>query len=432
MQIRKLIIMLIYSFSFGENLEDLVNIAMENSYKLKNYEHIIISKKYVIEQAKDAYFPSLSLFSSASKDKYDQVYPFRTYNIDAQDIKYGAEIKQNIFNAKIFSAIKDAKLKEEVVKFEKDSFTLELYQDVIIAYFELLRDKENLNYYTLRKESFKKVLENIEEKAKYKYSTATDLSQAQSNYSIAENDYIKAKLRYENSVKKLQILLNTSDISFDVNKKISNNLDEIIKTLVLPYESYKSKLENNPTIKSATLYTKIAKNEIDNRKYERYPTLTLNATYYDTDSQDDSTYEKNRFRTTLNLNIDLYKGGAISDRISEAQELYIAAKYDYEDKKHLLELDFNKNWDNLQSSLKIVNSDKDNIAKTSEYLKKAEESFKYKLISLSDYYTAQNDYFQSLINLKNDNLNLIYYYISLLAKTSELKEKVKELESFID
>jgi len=429
MQIKKLLLIFISTFTFGQNIENIVNIAIKNDYKLKNFEHTILSKKYLIKQAKDRFFPSFSLFSSISKDTYDQVYPYRTYNIDTTTIRYGADITQNIFDAKIFSSIKDAKLRKKAALLEKESYLLNLYQNVIVTYFEVLVNKENLKYYDLRRENFKKILQNISQKAKYGYSLSTDLSQAKSNYSIAKNDYIKAMRIYENSLRKLQILLNSNKPIY-VDKKISNKIDTIIKKLLLSYNDYKKRLDNNPTIQSTLLYTKIAKNNIKSKIYKRYPTLNLDTTYYDTTSDSNSVYEKNRFRITLNLNIDLYKGGSISDEISEAKELYIAAKYDYKAKINSLELDFNKNWDNLQTSLKVIKSDKENIIKTRDYLKRAKESFKYKMISLSDYYEAQNNYYKSLINFENDKLNLTYYYISLLAKTAKLKDKIKDIESF--
>lgn len=430
MQIRKLLIILLCSVAFGQNIEDIVNIAVKNSYKLKSYKHTITSKKYVLKEAKDAYYPSASLFASISKQRYDQVYPSKNYKVNSQNIKYGVDVKQNLYNAKIFASIKDAKLRRRVTQLEKESYLLNQYRDVIAAYFEVLVNRENLKYYRLRKDSFQNILKNIKEQVKYKYLTGIDLSQAQSNYSIAKNDYIKTKFGYKNSIRKLQILVNSNQ-SFHFNGKISDALDKKIKHLLSSYKSYKTKLKDNPTIKSAALYTKIARNEINNRKYDRYPTLTLDGTYSNTHARHTSIYEKNNFRVSLNLNMKLYEGGAINDKISEAKELYIASQFDYRSKKRSLELDFNKNWDNLQTSLEVVKSDKQNIVKTKDYLRKAKKSFEYKLIALSDYYRAQNNYYQSLISFENDKLNLIYYYISLLSETGELKKRVREMRSFI-
>jgi outer membrane protein TolC len=107
-----------------------------------------------------------------------------------------------------------------------------------------------------------------------------------------------------------------------------------------------------------------------------------------------------------------------------------AEKAEYQ--KNSLEMDFNKNWVNLQNTLEIVKSDTEKITETKEYLARAKESYKYKLITLSDYYKAENDYFEALINSQNDKLNLVYYYITLLAQTNELKKEVKRLKLLLN
>lgn len=429
MLIKKLYPFIFLSFVYGENLNEIINIAIKNNYKLKSYQYNINAKEYVIKQAKDDYMPSVSFYSSFTREKYKEKYPTKTYKTNDKIIEYGININQTIFDAKIFSRIKDSKLRKKLTILEKDSFLLNLYQNVLITYFEVITNKKNLEYYKLKKENYKKILENILEKAKFNYATKTDLSQAKSNYSIAINDYIKAKSKYQNSIKKLKLLLLTNK-KINVNGYIKDNIDEILKTFILSYEEYKKRLNNNPSLKSALLYMKIAKNEINSRKYNKYPTLNMSFGYSNQNTKDTAPIKHEyKFNITLNMNLFNKK---INDSILEAKELYFAASNDYEYRKNSLEMDFNKNWDNLQNTLEIVKSDKEKINETKEYLLRAKESYKYKLITLSDYYKAENDYFEALINFQNDKLNLVYYYITLLGQINELKEKIEKLKLLIN
>jgi len=429
MLIKKLFPVLLFSLINAQNLEEILNIAKENNYKLKSYNHIINSKEYVIKQSKDSYYPTVSLYSYFSKEKYKEKYPTRTIKVNDSTFTYGINIKQNLYNPKIFASIKDAELKKEIVISERDSFLLDLYQNVLIAYFEAVANKKALKYYKIKKENYKKILANILAKKKYNYATNTQLAQAKSNYAIALNEYIKAKLTYENSIKKLKLLLLTNK-DLNINGNINDNVDNLIKNSLLSYEKYKANLKNNPTIKNAFLYMKASKNELQNRKYSKYPTLDLTGSYSNSNAKDTGSI-KHHYKISINFNMNLYNKQT-NDSILEAKELYFASLNDYKYKINSLEMDFSKNWNNLQTDLEIVKSDKEKIIQTKEYLLQSEESFKYKLISLTDYYQAENDYFNALINFEKDKFNLIYYYITILAQTNELKEKVKILKLFLN
>jgi outer membrane protein len=429
MLIKKLFPFLFLSFIYADSLNEVVDTALKNNYKLKSYQYTIHSKEYAVQQAKDGYFPSLSVYSSFTKEKYKEKYPTRTYKINDKITRYGVNIKQTLFDAKIFANIKDTKLRKNITISQKDSFLLNLYQNVLITYFEVIVNKRNLKFYTIKKDNYEKILENISEKAKYHYTTKTDVSQAKSNYSIAINDYIKAKSKYQNSLRQLKLLLLTNkDINID--GEINNNIHNILKSFLLSYDEYKAKLNNNPSIKIAALNMKVAKNEINNRKYNKYPTIDVSAGY-STENTSDSVPTKDDYKISINLNMNLYNK-KINDAVLEAKELYLAALNDYEYQKNSLEMDFNKNWVNLQNTLEIVKSDTEKITETKEYLARAKESYKYKLITLSDYYKAENDYFEALINSQNDKLNLVYYYITLLAQTNELKKEVKRLKLLLN
>ncbi len=429
MPTKKLLPLLIFSLAYSQDLENVLNTAIKNNYKIKSYEHTIKSKEYAIKKAKDQLYPSVSVYASFTREKYEEEYPYATYKTNDKITTYGISLKQNIYNPKIFAQIKDAKLKKKIAFLDKEAFTLNLYQNVLNTYFEIITNKQCLIFYKKRKENYKKILQDIEERVKYKYATITDLTQAKSNYYISVNDYIRAKAQYENSIKKLQLLLLTQK-TINIPYITKDNIDELIKKMMLPYEKYKKMLNNNPTVKQAKIYVEISKNQIKANKYNLYPNITLNAGYSNSNSTD-SVPKKHDYKASINFNLNLYNGGAIRDSISEAKQLYLSAINDYEYQKNSLELDLNKNWGNLLNYLEIVKSDKQKIIQTKDYLQKAKESYKYKLITLSDYYKAENDYFQALINFEKDKFNLLYYYTAILSETGLIKKEIKKFNYFL-
>lgn len=417
------------SCSFSFNLENILNKALINNYKIKSYNHKIKAQDYYIKQTKSALYPSINLYSSLNYERYTEDYPNYKYSIPVKDKSkiYGISIKQVIFDKSIFPNVKNAYLKKEITHIEKESFILNLSQKVLSTYFTVLINKENLTYKKLKKENYLKILKEIEEKYKYNFATKTDVIQAKSNYASAINEYIKAKVSYENSIENLKILLLTTK-PLNINGKIKDNIDDIIKNSIIITD--KEKILNNPSLKEDKIYIKIAKNNINNNKAGNYPTVYLNSNYYN-EIHNKTTSDKNHFKVSLNLNWNIYSGGKTENSIKEAKELLLSAINDFNYKKTTLQLDFNENWTNLQNNLEILKSDKEKIQKTKEYLLRAEESLKYKTISLTDFYIAQNNYYQSLIDFNNDKLNTIIYYIRLLADINEIKEKIKILDSFI-
>lgn len=422
-------ILIFFSFSLSYDLNDLLNQALKNNYKIKSYNYNITSKKYDIKRAKSKYYPSLNIYSSVTYEHYKEKYP-QGYERNLHDTSttYGINLKQILFDKSIYPNIENSKFQKEATILEKNIFISNLYQNILYTYFQILTSKENLYYEKLKKENYLNILKEITAKYKYNFATKTDVVQAKSNYVSSINEYLKSKISYENYLTNLKILLLTTK-PIKINGRLKNNIGDIIKNSINIED--KTKIIHNPSLKESKLYINIAKNNINNNKANYYPTVYASADLYQTNSKESISDEKH-VKVSINLNWNLYAGGDTKNSVESAKALYLAAINDFNYKKINLELDFNENWTNLKNNLEILQSDKEKINKTKEYLLRAQESLKYKTISLTDYYLAQNNYYQSLIEFNNDKLNTISYYIKLLGDINEIEGKIKILNSFIN
>lgn len=430
MQIKNITLLFcFFSFSFSYDLNNLLNTALKSNYKIKSYIHNINSKNYDIKKAKSKYLPSLNLYSYATYEHYKEKYP-NGYETTLHDktITYGINIKQILFDKSIFPNIKNSEYQKDVTKLEKKIFISNLEENILSNYFQILTSKENLYYKKLKKENYLKILQEIQAKYKYSFATKTDVIQAKSNYVSAINEYLKAKVSYENYITNLKLLLLTIK-PIKIEGKINNNIATIIKNSIFLKD--KNKISNNPSLKESQLYIKIAKNTINANRANYYPNISVNSDFYQTNSEN-SISDKDHFKISLNLNWNLYAGGETKNNVESTKELYLAAINDFNYQKITLELNFNENWTNLQNNLELLKSDKEKINKAKEYLLRAQESLKYKTISLTDYYLAQNDYYQALINYNNDKLITISYYLKILQDINEIEKKINILNSFIN
>ena len=425
MRISFFIVLFFYTFLSAESLYTISRYAIEQNYKIKSYEHNIKAKKYLLEQAKDNFYPYVSANGSYGVDRYHYNYPQEVINYDSKVLSYSLIVKQPLYQPKIYALIKDSKLKLKYAKLQKEAFSQEFLKEIATTYIDLLSNLAISKLYKKRSENYEEIVNEIKEKREVRFATESDFLQAMANLASARNDYIYSKLSYKNYLRKLEYLIQKK---ISLEKDVS--LKDSVETIASLIKRYNYTIIDNPKVKLYKLNKDIAKNEIKTRQYEKYPTLNFTMSYSDTDSSDAITRRGN-FRAFIELNVPIYNAVA-NDAKKEAYELFQAANYDYLDIINTLKIDYEKSIFDLHSYEEMLKKDKESIKSAKLFLEKAELGYSSRLISLSELYKAKNDYYYSLIEYEKHKAMLLKSYIEFLYVTGNINlTKMKEIEAYI-
>jgi len=405
-------------FLNAQTLYDLSKTGLKQSFKIKSYNHQLKAKKHTYNQSKDNYLPSVSLNGSYSLDKYKYEYPKTTIQYNSKVLSYALQIRQPVYQPKIFAMMKDSKLKMEYSKYQLQVYTQQFLKQIALTYIDMITKNNIQKIYYERLENFSNIKDEIAQKEKIHFATKTDLLQASVKYINANTDYMHAKLAYNNNLKTLQYLTHTTIYkdSFYINDNIEFNV------------SNKENFQNNPNIKLAKINMKIAKNNIKSNSYQKYPTIDLVGSYSNSNSSDSIT-KKDEYTASLQINVPLYNA-SVNDAEKSAMELYESAKYDYLEELNSLKISFQTALFNLNRYKEVIKKDKEIIKNSELFLKKQIISYNNKLISLSDLYSAQNDVYYSQIQYYNDKAELLKNYINILFTQGNLTlDNIKYIQS---
>ena len=418
------LLMLGLSTLFSQTLVELNTIGLKKSYKLKSFDYQVQSQHYNTKQAKDQYFPTLNINLQYGKDKYEYHYPSRKIKYNNNITAYSINLSQPIYEPQILSMIKDSELKLNYTKIQKAQYKQALLKEISTAYIDAITYKKMLNIYILRENNYYNIKETISKKLQVRLATIPDYYQSNANYIAAKNDTIHTKLYLNNLIKKLLYLTHT-EVKIP-RSKITDKIDEILAAKTFD----ESNINNNPTLKLYKTNVKIAKNQISYKKDQTMPTVGLSASYSDTHSSDSIT-KRNESRITLNVNIPVFNKPK-NDAIDAAKELYQSAKFDYLDQLNNIKISLQETISNIKQYIQIIKKDKEVITSRKKFLDKQKIGYNNKLISLTDLYDAQNDYFNALLQFEKDKGELLKNYIAYLNLKGDLTLKsIKQIQILI-
>ncbi len=417
MQIRIIFLTIIFfSYSFA-SLYELYKATLKNNYKLKSIHYQIKAQEYKLKEAKDNYFPTFSLNTSYGLDKYQYNYPTKTIRYNSKTYSYTFSIKQPLYVPKIFALIKDNKLKLKYQKLQQKKQLNEILKEISISYIDLITYTQLQKIQKQKIDYLKKVLEEISLKLSLKLSTIDEYTYTKALLQKANSEYKTSKLMIKFLTKKLELLTFCKKISYP--SQIST----------LPAIPQKIDINNSYDLKTAKINMQISKNEIQKRKYDKYPNINLSTSYSDTDSSDSITRRKN-FRAFIELSMPIFNKQT-NDSIEEAIQLYQSSVYDYKNLYNELITQKEQTYLNINKLLSTIKSDKAEIENKKTLLKKAEISYNSKLISLSSFIKAKNDYLDAIVTLKRDYGELFKNYVYLFYLEGSLSKNIEKISKLI-
>ncbi len=403
------------AFSETENLADVYQAALASdpvyAAATASYQATLEAKP----QARSALLPQISAFAGYSQ--IDQSFEdanaifssLSSTNFDSRN--YGIRLDQVIFNRQA-----RVQLHQADASIARAAATLaNARQDLIVrvteAYFEVLTAQDALEYLGAEKEAIKQQLEQATARFEVGLIAITDVQETQARFDLATAQELAAESGLAISIENLRALTGADTQQLETLNEASplplpepNDIDQWVETASA----------SNPQVIAAEYTWEIARQEIQRRKGERYPTIGFRAQTGD-QINDGGFSEGTSSDTTLGLqlNIPLYTGGYIKSQVNEAASLARVAEHQLETTRRNVVRNTRAQYLNVLSQISQVKALQQALKSTRTAAEAAEAGFEAGtrtsvdvLIALSQTYAAQRDYSRARYDFILNSLRL--------------------------
>ncbi len=409
------ILLTIYSFTNAQTVltvDDALKIALE-----KNYGILVTRNDAAISRTNNSFgsagmLPNISLIGNGNYSIND----INQKNADGtksnisgattKSLSTGIELSWTIFDGgKMF--VTKSKLNEIQALGEiqfKDQI-LQTQYDVISAYYDIVRQKQQLN--------------SINEIINYNKELVKILQTSFDGGSISKPNLLQAKIDLnvytENSINQQYVI----DVAKkNLNRILGSTIDfsfEVTDSIPLNYSIDKSELlqkldDSNTSILSFQKQMEIAKLSLKEYTKSRYPLINFNAGY----NLAQNNYSKNSVlqRNTLgpqfggSISIPLYQSGRIQRQISIAKIEVESAEFNLKNIKLQARTDLLNAITQFENQQKLRTIEKENNELTKENLEISLQRLKQGQTTTLEVHMAQENYVQSCTRLINFEFNL--------------------------
>jgi len=406
---KKIVLSSILAISlYGENLNDLINIALKNNTTIKQSQIKVNTQEQSYTKSKSLYLPTLSLEADISKN-----------NIESSGVEMDGNSKTVSLNAsqllydfgKSFHQIDASKQNIKASKKELDSTTRNIVLNVTKVYYDILNKQALIEVAKEAVKIDKFQLYQAEEYFKAKIKTKIDVTNAQLQLSNSNMKLLKANFDVKKANAKLISLLSQKNV-------MVGNRPQNIKSLAkeIKKDSYNLKalidtaFKNRDELVMYKHLQKALKHKYQSNKSDFYPTINLIGSYIDSNSDDISSLETNQATAGVYLKWELFSGFRTSATKQESlNELRDIGEKLKEQEFSIIE-NVTDAYFEVEQNKQSVDISLLNVELSKQNLELAQERYINGLNSLVELNDAKLDF----ITAKNDLVNQYYgYKISL-------------------
>lgn len=396
------------------SLSDAINLGLENNYNLR-----VTQKSEEISQINNTWgntgiMPSINLTANAREN-----FNFNdNENYRAQTISPELSLNWVFFDG--FSAKISKQKFEELEELSKGNTAVlveNTIQDIILAYYNCVLQKEMIEVYVELEELSRDRYERSENSKKIGASTTYESLQAKTSWLEDQSNLLQQKVNYENSIRVLNYSLAVEE---DLFWNLTNSLDFEIPDYKM--EDLKAKMSmNNQTLKNQYLNQSLQAKETALAKSNYYPKLSLStginnsdvANYYSGNTPDMAQNSSNAY-IGINLSFNIFNGGITRRSVQIAQISEETEQIQTNQMEHSLNNQLLQMYSNytLQKSLLELADQKVSAAKLNVELSNAKlkngsiNSFNYRDVQTM-YMNAAIAQFRSIYQLIEANTDLL-------------------------
>ncbi|WP_374259009.1 TolC family outer membrane protein [Aquabacterium sp.] len=348
----------------AENLMDLYQAARQYDATYLSAKAQAESVEFQAAQAHALLRPSVNLQASVTRNRLDSSIPattsplLGTVNYDTLSTvgKVGIAARQPLLNLSNSAKVDQAEQALEVAQADLKQAEDDLAVRVAQAYFDVLSAQDVLNTAQANKKALAEQLAAAKRSFDVGNATITDTREAQARHDLATAQEIAAT----NDLRVKRIALDQLVGRTDVKPNPLRTPVTLDTLAPGQMDDWVSQSVNAPLVRKAEIGLKVAQLEVDKARANHLPTLDAVASAGRTQVDSNNSYTKsssapgNAGSIGLELNVPLYAGNAIQNKVREALRLQEKSGNDLDNARRSMSLATRQAFSGLQSGLAQV------------------------------------------------------------------------------
>ncbi|WP_440998044.1 TolC family outer membrane protein [Arhodomonas sp. SL1] len=301
--------------------------AVSHAPSIQAAEHEITAQRQVEEQAQAKLYPNVSVDSTYSYAEYETlgstVDPETlqrrrvTEEVDETTYSAGLNVTQPLYDRRKWKAMEQAGSQTETARRQFEAQRQQLATQLAETYLEVLRQRETLTLARAESEALALRVRQMEDQLERGLASRVDVLDAQVRKEEADSRIAEAQNALELAILDLQRLTGA-----DVQRLQAAEPREMEVAETLDDSELRGYIEraaqDNPEVQIAGARLEAQRDQVEVRRSDHFPTLSLQARYSDTNRTDQVISGEDK-RVMLQLQIPLYAGGGVSAGVDEAQ-----------------------------------------------------------------------------------------------------------------
>ena len=406
----------------AHTLLEIYDMARQHDPEFKSQTLAILAAKEVLPQSRAALLPTLSVSGNTRKvyTSNEDVFLGNVLNSagvpvpvtgdasnDYNAYGYSAELDQPIFDPQKWYRYKQGQALFNRQEWEQVIIEQDLIIRVTKSYFNVLREMNELTSLQAEKRAVQKQSEQLQRHFEAGLVDMTDVYEVKAALDRIRVRIIQANNRLQAQREVLSGLTGRADIEIQVVYDLLR-VEEIKPSNELSWKTLA--LQHNAELKVADIDIAAAKENKNAARSEYLPTVSVSASYFadDTAAGGRGKALSETSAISLNLNMKLFQGGAVSSRSREASLRLEESRTKYLDKIREIEQNTTTLFRTIHADVEAVNMLKLTVKSQEEALKAVKAGYRMGIRNAVDVLQAQKAMFLA----KRTLIDATYSYVS--------------------
>jgi len=437
-----------------DTLSGIYELALQNDPQLRAAKAQFLAETETKNISRAGLLPQISAVGQYSEDEYEgsssqvlgQNALFgRKGNTDSDVKNYSITLSQPLFDLPAWFSFQQGKELSEQAKLQFSADQQSLILRSADSYFNVLRERENLETALAEEKAIKRQLEQTRERFEVGLLPITDVHEAQATYDSATVDTLEAKGALDIAFEGLTVLTGKPHEQlaglmpdFPIKKPDPLNREDWVQF----------SLQNNFALQAAKHARDAANNNAQSKKYEHMPTITGSLSYYDNRSTGDfrgtdlntnqrfsspSQTDQEGHSVGVQVNVPIFTGGLVSAERRQAYQRFAQAKENHVGTQRNTVQQARSQHLQVLTNTARVNSRRQAITSAESALEATEAGYEAGTRNIVDVLIAQRGLFQARRNYANARYDYIGSFLRLKEVAGQLSpEDINQLNVWLD
>lgn len=418
-----------YAAETASNLIDIYQQALARDPQLASALSQNRAAQEIIEQGKALYRPTVNLTAGASASQTDIRFlgaagnnPFRVQGRNNfEGYNYGVDARQPIYRKQNLVQMEQSKTQVSQADKQLHLTQQNLILRVTQAYFDVLIAQDKMTLMAAQKKAIVSQLEQAKANFEVGTATVTDVNEAQARYDLVLAQEIATENELQVAKRSVQAITGAmpeklATVRADIHpENLAQSMDKWLEITAA----------NNLNILLQQDALKFAEQEIERLSAGHLPTLDAVASYtlnYANGNPNGFGSELESAVVGVQMQIPLYQGGAISSRVRQAVQNQEKAKDDIEVARRNAELETQRAYLNLSTSIAQVKALEQAEASSKLQVESTKLGYEVGVRNSVDVLNAEQQYFVAKRDLLQARYNYLVNIIRLKASSGLIAE----------